>query len=66
MERVRSWCGQPSDRGRLKNRNRNIFVLHVTVLLPVGVIKDDDTAVYCLGYRYNFILRYAKRRTRTL
>jgi len=24
MEKVRSWCGQPSDRGRLKNRNRNI------------------------------------------
>jgi len=20
MEKVRSWCGQPSDRGRLKNR----------------------------------------------
>ena len=24
MEKVRPWCGQPSDRGRLKNRNRNI------------------------------------------
>ena len=23
MEKVRQWCGQPSDRGRLKNRNRN-------------------------------------------
>jgi len=23
MEKVRPWCGQPSDRGRLKNRNRN-------------------------------------------
>ena len=23
MEKVRSWCGQPLDRGRLKNRNRN-------------------------------------------
>jgi len=22
MEKVRSWCGQPSDRGRLNNRNR--------------------------------------------
>ena len=22
MEKVRPWCGQPSDRGRLKNRNR--------------------------------------------
>ena len=24
MEKVRPWCGQPSDRGRLKNRNRNV------------------------------------------
>ena len=23
MEKVRPWCGQPSDRGRLKNRNRS-------------------------------------------
>jgi len=23
MEKVRPWCGQPSDLGRLKNRNRN-------------------------------------------
>ena len=23
MEKVRPWCGQPSDRGRLRNRNRN-------------------------------------------
>ena len=22
MERVRPWCGQPSDRGRLKEQNR--------------------------------------------
>jgi len=22
MEKVRPWCGQPSDRGRLRNRNR--------------------------------------------
>jgi len=25
MEKVRSWCGQPSDRGRLKNRTEQIF-----------------------------------------
>jgi len=24
MEKVRPWCGQPSDRGRLKNRNNSI------------------------------------------
>jgi len=25
MEKVRPWCGQPSDRGWLKNRNRNYW-----------------------------------------
>ena len=24
MEKVRPWCGQPSDQGRLKNRNRTV------------------------------------------
>jgi len=28
MEKVRSWCGQPSDRGRLKNRTEQ-NVMHV-------------------------------------
>ena len=27
MEKVRPWCGQPSDRGRLKNRNRTTLTL---------------------------------------
>ena len=25
MEKVRPWCGQPSDRGRLKEQNRIVF-----------------------------------------
>ena len=25
MEQVRPWCGQPSDRGRLKNRNNSLI-----------------------------------------
>jgi len=27
MEKVRPWCGQPSDRGRLKNRTEHSSVL---------------------------------------
>ena len=26
MEKVRAWCGQPSDRGRLKNRTEQVSV----------------------------------------
>jgi len=26
MEKVRPWCGQPSDRGRLMNRTEPVFV----------------------------------------
>ena len=33
MEKVRPWCGQPSDRGRLKNRTEQIQPLSVTSLL---------------------------------
>ena len=32
MEKVRPWCGQPSDRGRLRNRNRNSIRATVFVL----------------------------------
>ena len=35
MEKVRPWCGQPSDRGRLRNRNRTDLrqVVHTFVHL---------------------------------
>jgi len=37
MEKVRPWCGQPSDRGRLKNRTEPLSVqsrVYVTVERP--------------------------------
>ena len=34
MEKVRPWCGQPSDRGRLKNRTEQICVYLRTVFKP--------------------------------
>ena len=29
MDKVRPWCGQPSDRGRLKNRTELVFVSRI-------------------------------------
>ena len=29
MDKVRLWCGQPSDRGRLKNRTELVFVSRI-------------------------------------
>ena len=46
MEKVRPWCGQPSDRGRLRNRNRNIdyFTLHyISTKWVARSSLEDDT-----------------------
>ena len=41
MEKVRPWCGQPSDRGRLRNRNRNILaLLHATSYAYTAATHD--------------------------
>ena len=50
MEKVRPWCGQPSDQGRLKNRTVQICELH-ECLLVVCLEKSQpdggqDWAVY--------------------
>ena len=34
MEKVRPWCGQPSDRGQLKNRTEHIRNESVPIQLP--------------------------------
>jgi len=38
MEKVRQWCGQPSDRGRLQNRTsyRNVALPAVSGVDPGG------------------------------
>ena len=41
MEKVRQWCGQPSDRGRLRNRNRKREV--VSEQCSVSTVDDIDT-----------------------
>ena len=42
MEKIRPWCGQPSDRGRLKNRTEQICVYLRTVFKPALL-----TDVFC-------------------
>jgi len=42
MERVRPWCGQPSDRGRLKN-------ITETWLLVESVVPTATVSQYDLG-----------------
>ena len=36
MEKVRPWCGQPSDRGRLRNRNYSL-----AAALFLGMRRDE-------------------------
>ena len=38
MEKVRPWCGQPSDRGRLKNRTEYVTIIIVVVVVVVVVV----------------------------
>jgi len=50
MEKVRPWCGQPSDRGRLRNRNRNrISKLFELVLMS---IREDCFVVDPLQFGF--------------
>ena len=44
MEKVRPWCGQPSDRGRLRNRteqNKVVFNLHIKYTMPSFTCSKD-------------------------
>ena len=36
MEKVRPWCGQPSDRGRLKNRTDSTVTTTSTFIIPTA------------------------------
>ena len=39
MEKVRPWCGQPSDRGWLRNRNRILELIPVLGSQPAGGVS---------------------------
>ena len=38
MEKVRPWCGQPSDRGRLKNRTEQKLTILANFLVIVSFL----------------------------
>ena len=47
MEKVRSWCGQPSHRGRLKNKNKNYFtVVGKHAPTPTAQLATCSTATH--------------------
>jgi len=39
MEKVRPWCGQPSDRGRLKNRTEQHFFFKMAAVRHLGFVE---------------------------
>ena len=44
MEKVRPWCGQPSDRGRLKNRTEMFVYLHYDMRCCFKMCSEADTS----------------------
>ena len=48
MEKVRPWCGQPSDRGRLKNRNRIDVDVDVDICFVYVRCYPTDGAEFCV------------------
>jgi len=59
MEKVRPWCGQPSDPGRLKNRTEPYLMsLHYLVKCVVwNVYLNCDLLLH-----YKFIDKFARKR----
>jgi len=40
MEKVSPWCGQPSDRGRLKYKTEHSYYMPLILLYPEELIDD--------------------------
>ena len=57
MEKVRPWCGQPSDQGRLKNRNRNRLT---------RVVVDKGPLNGCVGRRVLYWVCTSQRQLSSL
>ena len=53
MEKVRPWCGQPSDRGRLRNRTG-------PVLVPKTRTRVEQHGVYCVNLGGEDLSRYLR------
>jgi len=59
MEKVRSWCGQPSDRGRLKNRTESYCII-AAIRIAITLLENSTAwsvwAKDCISGR--FVLLY--------
>ena len=58
MEKVRPWCGQPSDRGRLMNRTGRLMMRALVLQqyqLTVKAIKGSENVVADLFSRHAVI-----------
>jgi len=49
MEKVRPWCGQPSDRGRLRNRTLGLARIARGVLVVLKVV-NSGLPLHCLPF----------------
>ena len=54
MEKVRPWCGQPSDRGRLKNRTWPYLHSIFSTLFPRGQQQCRNLFVYIVCLKKMF------------
>jgi len=54
MEKVRPWCGQPSDRGRLRNRNRNSETALCIILTRSG-FSENCRPFQCASFFFFYI-----------
>jgi len=43
MEKVRPWCGQPSDRGQLKNRTEKNIIIIIILSILYYANRQQDT-----------------------
>ena len=70
MEKVRPWCGQPSDRGQLKNRNRTRRprAHHKTIItLFLGIRMQTSACTWHCSLHYPTLRsRMAKEQNRTV
>ena len=56
MEKVRPWCGQPSDRGRLRNRTGTGTGVYV------HSVEDSTLMSIFDQFRFSFVSGVAKNR----
>ena len=59
MEKVRHWCGQPSDRGRLKNRTEQNRLITSVMPVSVGALLAGRCHVPLVRHRFIYAYSYS-------